>query len=79
MATVCRMSYFQLSHSKQVNVDLQRQKIIEKMQIFTRYDWMQQQSFCHGRKSNLKLMERLTKRGVCFMLNGQQDLVRADM
>jgi hypothetical protein len=53
-------------------------EFLANLMNFTRFDWLQQQSFCYGRQSKLKTVERLTQKGHCFTFNGNDQLIEED-
>lgn len=53
----------------------QNDEFLWSLRTFTRYDWMNGQNFCLHQNPKVQMFERLTKFGICFTLNTQNDLL----
>lgn len=73
---ICEDIYLESVEEKYHGYDLKSDMLLRNTENFTRYDWMKNQSFCWKNKEKVNLMQRLTKAGICFVLNGNEKLLR---
>jgi hypothetical protein len=50
-----------------------------QLESFTRYEWIERQSFCFEGKSSLTLTPVIAVDGLCFTLNGDQNIFNREM
>jgi predicted nucleic acid-binding protein len=52
---------------------------VHQLESFTRYEWIERQSFCFEGKSSITLIPVITIDGLCFTLNGDQNIFNREM
>lgn len=58
--------------------ELKSDMLLRNVENFTRYDWVKNQSFCWKDNKKFKFIERLGETGLCFVLNGNENLLRSE-
>jgi hypothetical protein len=76
---ICKEELFVKMMKKFGTKDLEDGLFLNQIKHFTRYDWLRNQSFCMGKEYKLRMIERLTKNGLCFIFNENPDLLADDM
>jgi hypothetical protein len=53
-------------------------EFLANVKSFTRYEWLRNQSFCWNNQPKLQLTETLTEKGLCFILNGNKEILNKE-
>jgi hypothetical protein len=70
------LTYRNISDTFQYDIRFQRKlRVSEIMARMTRMQWMQKQSFCFGKKDFVLLTPILTKLGLCYAYNMDEDML----
>lgn len=51
---------------------------LKQLEHFTRYDWLEKQSFCFDREPYVNFSKLITRHGLCFTFNAVENMYRTD-
>lgn len=76
---VCDQDFEEFAPARNDAYELKSDMLLKNLENFTRYEWLRKQSFCLENQPMVKLVQRITEKGLCFTSSGDNQMLNDDV